>query len=126
MVTINVLDFDIRICEADYVWRIFADYHPILSGQADSVPNARKQALAAFEKYLDKAKAALEKVKKTEYETGPLHVFRWFLDSPFKGIVHAKEKHYYYNYSVGEGDWIFPEQRIVMSDDAFQKLFKRV
>ncbi len=126
MVTINVLDFGIQIGESNFSWIIFADRHPISSGQADSIPNAKKDALDALEKYLDKAKAALEKAKKTEYETGPLHAFRWFLDSPFKGIVHTKAKHYYYNYLVYEGDWVFPEQHVVMSDDAFQILFKRV
>ncbi len=123
MITIKVNDFKIEIYENMFRWNISVDLYQILDGQGASMKDARKQALHALEKYLDRAKNSII-LFKTEYEAKQLQAFRWYLDHSFEDVLSVDSKFYFHEYQVEVGDWIFPELNIVMPDDVFQKLFK--
>ncbi len=125
MLTITIQDFDIRINESTLLWTIFVEHHPITSGQGTSVDDARKRALKELENYLDRVKSGILLAEMQHFEGPLVQAFRWYRSSSFKDVLPVGSKAYYYTYTVKEGDWIFPDLHIVMSDAMFQKLFKR-
>ena len=125
MIAINIKDFGIQICEATLSWTIFAGSNIILSGVDTSVDDARKRALKELENYLDRVKSGILLAGMQHFEGPSVRAFRWYRSSSFKGIVYDGLTYYYHEYVVKEGNWIFPDEQIVMHDDMFQKLFKR-
>ncbi len=125
MITIKIQDFDIRISESTFSWSIFVEHQPITSGQGTSVDDARKRALKELENYLDRVKSGILLAGMQHFEGPSVRAFRWYRSSSFKGIVYDGLTYYYHEYVVKEGNWIFPDEQIVMHDDMFQKLFKR-
>ncbi len=125
MVTIDVNNFRIQIFESTFNWEIYVGAAPILSGRGASIGDAKNQALASLRNYLDNARSGIKMAQTEFYDAVMVHAFRWSPSSTFT-LYFKDSLPYFHDQIVREGDWILPDHRVVMSNDVFQKLFKRV
>ncbi len=125
MIILKLNGFEIKIYEDKFDWYVQFSSHPITCGHGTSINDAREQALRWLENYLNQVKKELKIAKMKKYTTVPLHAFRWFPGGTFT-LQSSGSYWLFHDQIVHEGDWIFPEQHVVMHNNAFQKLFKRV
>lgn len=114
----DINDFEFTICNGDVY---------ITCGTGETFKKAKENALVALEEELELTKIAAKMARFEQYEKKPFRAFQWYPGHMHKDIGTLNSVQYFYKeLMLNPGDWIFPSEDIVLTNNTFQKLFSKV